>query len=534
MADFGTYSLADVAAQVKAADAKAFKRDAAPLARDDEITRYWKVDNHLRERVRPFLDLYGDGDHCIPPTPPATVPAECHAILNPMMDDGVSAPGLYRVVRNWEDAQLPGMVIQTLRRGWITALVSGSPASEGVPSTEAVDWSEARITDGDTGSLLPAPVGAGSNLSCRRRVVKIVWTCVDPTKRFAVVESMMALASNHAAWANATVRGEALGTGWVRLGATSRLADDGSAVVELILAQAEAVFELYRNRGTANETRESIVHGVPVDQVQGYVDGFRRYGALSAAGAIPLGGGVQGSIDPASGLATLDFFWKSPTAAPGAQVVGLFVNQDNWQLHFIAWNQPSSNILYLTANPVAFGSAAKAALGGGENWQTGVVMNWPAGSEWTLAAFNYDEETGLYSWHVTWRPIPDAAYDGLVQYTSQWKTRMTWMEADGDQPEPFVQQLQVNGTLFRHEHKLFGSLASAWMWRAASQLLEVPYPRQIGDKWLAIKTTVQSCTGWQDATNEEEQPENWDTNGWLAPTDINLKRFGIVIPDPSS
>jgi glycine/D-amino acid oxidase-like deaminating enzyme len=97
------------------------------LAGDDVVVRSWRVDKHLQERVRSFLDRYGDGDHYVV-TPPATTAPEVHAIVNPAVDDGVTMAGTFRVVRNFEDPQFPGMVFQELRRGWLTALVAAARA----------------------------------------------------------------------------------------------------------------------------------------------------------------------------------------------------------------------------------------------------------------------------------------------------------------------------------------------------------------------------------------------------------------------
>lgn len=514
------YTPADVAKQVLVKDAHWFIRDGAPLALNDDLTRYWNVVPHLREHVRSFLDLYGDGDHYADPVLPATVAAECHAISGPLAD-GCAQAGLYRVVRNYEDPQFPGWILQLLRRGWISGLVSGTAG------VEVVDWSEARLGSGETGSVLPAPAGAGVGATCQRRVLNISWPCVDPTKLRGIVASMMALTPGHAAWQAATIRGEALGTGWVRLGVADHLADDGSGVIELVLAKAEAVFEFVSKAGTTSETRETVVHGVPANLVQTYADGWRKYGALSTAGTVPRGGSVSGSVEPSSGQALMSFSWKSG-GAKGAQIMGIFVNENNWQLHFRAWNQPGANLAgYIVANPVGFGDVQKTALGGTDTWRVGVVMTWPVAPQWTLAEFDYDEETDLYSWHVIWRPNPEAYYDGLVRYTSTWTSRNFW-RPDEENQDVLALHPQVLGTLYAHTWKLCSTLAEAWSWRAGSVLLDTPDPRQVGDKWLAMQSTVQSCTGWVNMDNEEQA---FNFAGWAAPNDYNLTRFGITLPE---
>ena len=175
-ADYGTYSLADVAAQVMEKDAARWSRTGAPLALEDEVVRYWKVDNHLHERVLVFLDLYGDGDHCDASSSGDSTVTECHAISDPAVGQGVRLPGLWRVVRNWTDPQANGMVFQLLRRGWLTSLVSGGVAV----------WSEARLIDHVGGEAVSAGVTLDSSDSSpaedwRHLMLRVAWTGVAPT-----------------------------------------------------------------------------------------------------------------------------------------------------------------------------------------------------------------------------------------------------------------------------------------------------------------------------------------------------------------
>lgn len=536
MPPFGTYTDADVAAQVMAKDAKTWTRDSTPLARVDEITRYWKVDNALKERVRVFLDLYGDGDHYVAPVPPATQAAPCHAIESPLVDQGVSVPGLWRIVRNYEDPnQFPGCMVQTLRRGYITSLVSGAAGSE------VVNWFEARIPALETGSLLPAPAGAGAGVTYRRRVVTITWICVDPTQRRAIVESLMALSSTHAAWQNATIRGEALGSGWIRLGASDSISDDGAAIVQIVLAQAPAAIEGYSSVGTSREMRESIVHGVPADMVPAFLAGFQKYGAASTPGAVPRGGSASGSLDLASGQATLQFSWRPTSPANGAVVIAVYSNPNVWQLHFIAWNQSLANLSkYIGANPVNFVAADQTALGGATDWLNfGTVITTPASGstpavtgpavtaamvsagDWGLIGFDYDETTDLVQWHVVYRPVAESNYNLQVSYTSKWFTRRMWDNVN------FVWVPQMMGVQYGHQMQVFTNFSDAWAFRQTSQLGETPYPRLIGNQWLAQRDFIQCNTGWCTTTVSEGQ-----YGTWVMPTVYDTARFG-TIPSPN-
>ncbi|NLW49716.1 MAG: hypothetical protein GXY85_02590, partial [Candidatus Brocadiaceae bacterium] len=130
---FGTYELTDIAAQVMGRDARFGARASVPLLGADEFTRYWKVDAHLSERVRAFLDLYGDGDHFVAASPLV----ETHAITNPAAEQDVAVPGLWRVVRNFEEAGQPGIVYQTLRRGFLRP-----------PSISGAAWGAGADTEG--------------------------------------------------------------------------------------------------------------------------------------------------------------------------------------------------------------------------------------------------------------------------------------------------------------------------------------------------------------------------------------------------
>jgi len=516
MSEYGAYSLADVAGQVMARDARCFRRDSLPLAGDDVVVRSWRVDKHLQERVRSFLDRYGDGDHYVV-TPPATTAPEVHAIVNPAVDDGVTMAGTFRVVRNFEDPQFAGMVFQELRRGWLTALVSGGTGAE------VIDWTEARLVLGDVGSSLPGPTGAGANLTTRRRVVKISWPCVCPTARNAVVEALMALSPTHTALASPLASGESLGSGWVRLGASSRLGDDGAAVVELVLAQSESVTEGFSAVGTMRESRDTTVSGVPAHLAQSYIDAWRPYGALKSAGATPRGGSASASVDPDSGLATLRFQWKPLTASPGAVIMGVWKNAQNWQLHFIAWNQSAANLAtYVAENPIGLNNDNhRVALGGEATWKAnvgGFTTGMVTAGEWSLARFDFDDETQRYQWHVIIRQgAPESMLDGRISFTVQVKTRRMW----DNENRVWVPQFCMYQ--FGHHHRLFTAYQDAWDFRAYSATYDTPLPRLVGDSWLSIRTYVQYCSGWVD---DERQDATY--GAMVTPAGYNAVRFGDV------
>jgi hypothetical protein len=517
MAEFGTYTLGEVAAQVMASDAKHFSRNALPLGKDDEIVRYWEVSNHLRERVRAFLDLYGDGDHYLVATP--TV--ECHAITNPLIDQGVQQTGLFRVARNYEDPQFPGKVFQLLRRGWITALVTNG----------AVVWDEARAIEGETGSEIVAPPSTNTTLKNRRRVVTVVWNGVAATSARTVAESLAALASNGIG--TPTIRGESFGTGWIRLAATHKLAEDGSASVYMVIAQSEACFQFYSAKGLKGEKAETIVHGVPADSVKAYVDGFRKYGTHSTAGTPPRGGSVSGSVDLSSGLASLNFSWKPTDATKGAIITSMWTNANQWEVHFIAWNQPGANLsTYVAANMSGLGlagqevslEAARVALGGAAGWYTcHVSILSTMHAEWSLAGFDYDEETELFSWHSVWRPTPESFIEGQTHYTSKWETRNWFWDDPAAGLKYLTWEQQVCGTQFAHAWDLFSTYEAAWAYRDESQIPDVPFPRLVGTSWLAVKVTVYACTGWVEAANNDGA---YNEAGWHGKaTDVDYQRY---------
>jgi hypothetical protein len=518
VANFGTYTLAEVAAQVKAPAASFRSWDGLPLDQAAELTRYWKVDNHLHERVLAFLDLYADAEH-FNAAAPAT---ECHAITNPAASQGVSVTGLYRVARNYTDPNEPGKVFQLLRKGWITSLVA----------TTTVDFSEARVAAGEGGSLVTAPAGAGAGTS-RRRVLKVSWTGVAATSAHTIVESLLGLASSGTPWNSVTIRGESYGSGWIRLNAAHRPADDGSAVVEVILAQPEACFEFFSNKGLKGETAEAVLQGVPADLVKTYVENWRKYGALSGNGTAPRGGSVSGSVDLDSGQASLRFSWKPTTAAKGAMVTSMYVNANVWQVHFIAWNQPGTNLsLYVAADMSGLGlagnevalEAARAALGGATGWFTcNVAIGSVAKAEWSLAGFDYDPETELFSWHTVWRPVPETYIDDRSAYTSKWEKR-EWFWDDPAAGEKYLTwEEQVCGTQFKHTWDLFSTYAAAWSFRDQSCIPDVPFPRQVGMYWLAVKVTLHSCTGWIEAGDHSS---DYNAEGWHNRTvDVDYQRY---------
>lgn len=520
MADFGTYSLADVAAQVPASAATFRGWASAPLmGQESELTRFWVVDHHLQERVLAFLDKYGDADHFNAATPLV----ECHAISAPAMAQGVSAPaGTYRIVRNYTDPNEPGKVFQLLRAGWIESLVTAG----------AVDFSEARVLSGSGGSQLTAPAGAGTATS-RRRVITVTWYGVNPKAAHTVAESLFALASSGTPWNSFTINGENYGTGWVRLGASHKLAEDGSAVVEVVLVQGEAVFEFFANKGVKGESAETMLEDVPADMVKAYVENWRKYGALSGNGTAPRGGSVSGKVDLSSGLASLRFSWKPSTAAKGAIVTSMYVNANVWEVHFMAWNQPGANLsLYVAADMSGLGlpgneaslEAARLALGGASGWYTcNVAIGSVASADWSLSGFDYDPETELFSWHSVWRPVPENFIAGRTHYTAKWEKR-NWFWDDPAAGEKYLTwEEQVMGTQFAHAWAAFASYGDAWAWREASHVDDVPFPRKVGMYWLAVKVTVYSCTGWVEAgdTGDPVNAAGWHNKA----TDVDYQRY---------
>ena len=135
---FGTYSLADIAAQLKGCDAYVAGRGSRPIIGDDEFTRYWTIDHALIERARSFADLYGDGDTFNADTPEV----HHHVIVDPAAEQGVAQLGTWRVVRNFEDPDQKGKLFQTLRKGYL--LPPTPPEEGGDVSWTALD-AEARI-----------------------------------------------------------------------------------------------------------------------------------------------------------------------------------------------------------------------------------------------------------------------------------------------------------------------------------------------------------------------------------------------------
>jgi hypothetical protein len=516
MAEYGTYTLSDVASQVKAGDAKFRGWDAAPLAEQAELIRYWTVDHHLQERVLTLLDTYGEGDNVIG----KETPVECHAITNPSASDDVQVAGTYRIARNFTDPNEPGKVFQLLRRGWITSLVNNN----------AVQTGEARLVDISGGNEIPTPTGAGAN-SFRMRVLKVVWYGVAATSASAVVNELLGL-DPVTGWASLTIAGANIGTGWRRLTIESKPAEDGSCVVAAILVQSEGVFEFYSSFGSKDAKNETVVHGVAAELVKDYVEGFRRYGRWSVAGTPPRGGSVGGSVDLDSGLATLRFAWKDNSTAKGAIVTSMYFNANVWQVHFIAWNQPASNLAYIAADMSGLALSendtqrelARVALGGDAGWFTcNVAIGSVDKAEWSLSGFNYDDETGLFNWHSIWRPVPETFIDDRAIYTSRWEHRQ-WFWDDPEAGDKYLTwENQVRGTQFKHAWNLFSTFSAALAWRDASQVPDVPMPRQVGMYWLAVKVTVHSCTGWVEAADYDGAV---NAAGWHNKAiDLDYQRF---------
>ncbi|MDD5706762.1 MAG: hypothetical protein PHR35_12640 [Kiritimatiellae bacterium] len=473
---YGTYTLADIAAAVKGCDAKFLSRASQPLSLDDTITRYWDVQQALFERVRKFLDLYGDGDHYLPV---GGVAPEVHAITAPAVGQGGvgqsddpahgasdTATGIWRIVRNYETPDKPGRVYQDLRHGWITSVVTNNAVTSAA-------WAEARVFEEQGGNAL-----VNGTTSWRRRVVRVGWHGVAATAAEDVASSLRGLAA--AAWNLESLR-DGYGAGWHRLSVHQTPADDGSFTVTVLLAQPEAAFDFFTDKGTSRERAGSVLF-CPADLAQAYANQWRTHGAATTAGSPPVGGSATISADPDSGLAQVRFDAKAANPTVGAVVVGAKV-ASSWQVHFIAWNQPAANLAYPNDDPLSFAAGALTALGlTGKVTPGDVTAGDIANGEWRLGGLDYDQETDRYAWHVTWSDAADVTDGTTVSMPLVYWKRKMWDN------ENLIWVPQIKVCAYDQIYKLCTTFNDALTWRDASTVGGSPLPRRVGNKWLAIKT----------------------------------------------
>lgn len=233
-----------------------------PLTGDIELVRFWPVGaDKLIASAEAFLDRYTTAA-----ADPATVASQ-HYVDNPLAGapSAKPFPGRWRPVTDARgkrrQAEGEQGVYQTLRLGYITSLVSGT-----VP---ALSWDSARIgQDGISHAPTDGVNGTEDWISVR-------WVNVSPFHAETIVQSINGLTHNTFA---PVIKGEAYGTGFTRLYCTHSIAEDGSAVITLLLAKPRVSITAFSGWMTSKRRDMTYHWNVPKFIAQAVIDAEKGVG----------------------------------------------------------------------------------------------------------------------------------------------------------------------------------------------------------------------------------------------------------------
>ena len=154
-------------------------------------------------------------------------------------------------------------IVQVLRRGYITSLVTAS----------VLDWSEARL---ENGKDLPAGTNATNpGGTTTENYVLVKWPNVSPDHVRTIVASINALAP---ASFNPTIRSQSYGTGFHRIYTTHEIEDDGSATIILLLASPEYRLTGFRSWFGGDQEEITYLWNVPKELAQAVIDAGKGVG----------------------------------------------------------------------------------------------------------------------------------------------------------------------------------------------------------------------------------------------------------------
>jgi len=224
------------------------------LLADGELNRAWREPvGDLVPMLMDYLDNYTSAKN----------KDESRTVTDPITE-GEIHNGVWRqaFVRRLKLRDGNYYIVQTLRKGYITKLVSGA----------TVDYSEVRL---DNSRHFP-----GDGVSAQEDYAILRWPNVSPDDRQSIVDSLNAL---NADTFQPRIRGEALGSDWHRILATSAIENDGSATVTMLLARPEYSLETYERSGTAQHEDVSNQWNVPKTLAQGIIDAWEAPGRSARA-----------------------------------------------------------------------------------------------------------------------------------------------------------------------------------------------------------------------------------------------------------
>ena len=194
-----------------------------------------------------------------------------YSITDPKVNK-IAVPGLWRgvLVETVEDSETKGTIIQTLHYGWAQSIV----------------WEDARLVE-------------GQKLQESENYLTIQWVALDATKIDAMARGLNAV-SYDAIVQKLKVNTEEITGTWRNIKVVPSLAQDGSGIITLYLAQPQFTLSGYQNALTTRESDVSYQFQVPKD----------LSAAIIAAHKTTKGNSASVSYPNASGLVDIALYSK--------------------------------------------------------------------------------------------------------------------------------------------------------------------------------------------------------------------------------
>jgi hypothetical protein len=267
-----------------------------------------------------------------------------YSVKNPLVNN-VEQTGTWRCisVKGVDGVHNPGRtdspagtIIQELRYGLITAI-----------ETDCTKWSESRLVE-------------GANLLESESYRTVRWVGCDPTKVNAI-----ALTLNASTYVAPKINGESTAGTWHNIKVVPSLADDGSGIITLYLAQPEYTLTAYRNILTAKAEDISYLFQVPKDLAQGLITAHKA----------TKGNSASASYSNAAGLVDIVLYSKNfASAYSKADVVTEWdCAHKEFTTTYACYTEAQADAIVLTEPPVGWTYQARKIDNGDGNWDVIVI-----------------------------------------------------------------------------------------------------------------------------------------------------------------
>lgn len=337
--DFSNEDILELLAEEDAERVDRHDGTFVPLLGDGEIQRVWRdISIDDTPALVKFLEDY---------TSVKNYPNKKNYVLDPMASSEVF-DGRYRnaYIRPTTTGEVTTLV-QILRKGFIETLVVGGQ----------MDWSEARI---ETARELPAGTSTnnpGGNTT--EEYIIVMFPNTSPDKRQAIQNSIEALTVSSF---NPVIRGESLGTGFHRIYVTSRIEDDGSATILLLLAKPEFTLDAYESYLTKRQDDVTYFFNVPKELAQGVLTASRAKGVSARA-----------SYNTSQGLVDI-IIYTHQYDVEGYVSATVFRNCDSYEVADFYWGIEDQSLYEIPSAPVGRGRTVNKSLRNNEDGSYDVTI----------------------------------------------------------------------------------------------------------------------------------------------------------------